>query len=70
MITIAKFQAQATANTEALDVYVQEDPVSGQFHVWIDGGFTSGGADAFICTDLGVALQFAAEEVRIALVGE
>jgi hypothetical protein len=72
---IAKFQVLATDNTEALDVCVQESTyddgmlVRSEFIVFINGGICSTGVEEAHFTELKPALQFAAEEARIALEG-
>lgn len=74
MPIIAKLNALATSNTEALEVLVAErDLANGggtSFVVFINGGLLSDGEDEFSTSDLGAALARAASEIEIALTNE
>ena len=70
MPIIARLNALATANTEALEVIVAERADKGEFVVMINGGLLSDGEDEFVTTDLGGALARAASELEIALTNE
>lgn len=70
MPIIAKLQALATANTEALDVIVAERPGQSEFVVFVNGGLLSDGEDEFVTSDLGAALARAASELEMALTNE
>ena len=67
MTKVAVLVAAPTDNTPRLEVHVVEYPHSETFHVYVCGGFCSTGVEEAVFSELKSALQFAAEEIRIAL---
>lgn len=68
---IATFKAHATDNTPEVEICVRENPASGLFVVFVDGGYlpSNGDSEAY-ARNLKYALAGAAEELRIVLQGE
>lgn len=66
-VILAKFEVQATSNTEAFTVIVTENAIFGEFAVYIDGGVLADGEDQYRTARLDKALARAAEEVRLLL---
>lgn len=60
---IARLVAEATDNTERLEVQVREDVANALFTVMVPGGLLSDGEDYFSTTVLLHAMQRAAEEL-------
>jgi hypothetical protein len=66
-LIIARVEVLATPGNEALTVCIAAVAGTDEYQVFIDGGFTSGGADCFTTRSLDAAFAFAAREAAIAL---
>jgi hypothetical protein len=66
-LIIARVEVLATPGNEALTVCVAAVAGTDDHCVFVDGGYTSGGAECFTCRSLDVAMAFAAREAAIAM---